>query len=210
MYVNGMQGGRRTQAERRATTRQALVAAAREAFAARGYHAAAVEEIAQRAGVTRGALYHHFAAGKADLLRAVVEEIEAEIDGLVAAAAEATLRDDPDPVAAFMAGTSAFLDACLQPDVQRILLVDAPAALGWAEWRRIDARHAVGQIAAGLTALMDRGALDRQPVVPLAHLLHGAIIAAALSVAAADPAMATTAREETGAALRRLLAGLCR
>ncbi len=205
MYVNKGKGGRRTQAERREATRRALVDAARELFAERGFHDVAAEEIVRRAGVTRGAMYHHF-EDKKGLFRAVVEEIEDEIDGLVVEAARGALEESGDPLEAWMAGIYASLDAFRRPDVRRIQLVDGPAVLSWDEWHAIDADHAVAQLEAGLEFLMRRGIIKRQPVGPLAHLLHGATIEAAMYVAfAQDP---QKAREEMGGALRRLLEGL--
>jgi AcrR family transcriptional regulator len=179
--------------------------AARELFAERGYHEAASEEIVRLAGVTRGAMYHHF-EDKRDLFRAVVEEIEAEIDGLVLEAAREALRESGDPLEAWMAGLYASLVAYARPDVRRIQLVDGPAVLSLEEWREIDAAHAIAQIEAGLELLMEHGVIGRQPVGPLAHLLHGATTEAAMYVAfSADP---ERAKDEIGGALRRLLEGL--
>src|ERR1700716_826624 len=110
--------GRRTQAERRETTRAALLAAARELFAERGYADVGTEEIVQRAGVTRGALYHHFRGGKEDLFRAVLVEISAETARRVTRQA----LEQQDPWDALVVGIDAFLDACATPEVQRIVL----------------------------------------------------------------------------------------
>ncbi len=205
MYVKGDKSGRRTQAERREATRRALLNAGRELFAEKGYHEAAAAEVVRRAGVTRGALYHHF-EDKRDLFRAVVEEIEGEIDGLVLEAAREVMRESGDVLEAWMAGAYASLDAYLRPDVRRIQLVDGPAVLSWGEWHEIDAAHAVAQIEAGLELLIEGGVIKRQPVKPLAHLLHGATREAAMYVAFyKEP---EKAKEEIGGALRRLLEGL--
>src|SRR5215210_3047371 len=104
---------RRTQAERSEATRAALIATARRLFAARGYAAVGTEELVRAAGVTRGALYHHF-DGKADLFRAVFEQLEGEIAERLAADALAR----PDPWEAMLAGLEMFLDVCLEPEVQ--------------------------------------------------------------------------------------------
>jgi AcrR family transcriptional regulator len=205
MYVNEDREGRRSQAERRATTRRALLGAAREMFAERGYHGAAAEEIVRRAGVTRGAMYHHF-EDKRELFRAVVEEIETEVDEAVLEAARGSMRESGDPLEAWMAGFYASLDVYSRPDVRRIQLVDSPAVLSWEEWREIDAAHAVAQIAAGLELLMDHGVMERRPVGPLAHLLHGATTQGAMYVAFAEDR--EKAKAEVGDALRRLLEGL--
>ena len=107
---------------------------------------------------------------------------------------------------AFRAGHRAYLDACLRPDVRRILLLDGPSVLGWEEWHRIDAAHAVGQIQAGLESMMEAGIVERSPTRPLAHLLHGAVLEAALYVAVSeDP---TSARDEVWEGLERRLEGL--
>ena len=195
---------RRTQAERRETTRRALLDAARSLFATEGYAAVGIEEVARRAGVTRGALYHHF-RDKRDLFRAVAEGIEAELDRLVEAAARRDGSDPADLPAQMAAGIDAFLDACLRPEV-RLLLLDGPSVLGWEAWHALDAHHALGQIEAGLGALVAGGFMPAQPLRPLAHLIHGATIEAGLYVAAAaDP---DAARAEIGGSLRALFAGL--
>jgi len=204
MHVSLDRAARRSQAERRETTRQALLAAARALFAAEGYAAVGIEEVARRAGVTRGALYHHF-RDKRDLFRAVAEEIEDELDGLTAAATRAVLREPADLPEAMAAGMAAFLDACQGPDM-RVLLLDGPSVLGWREWHALDARHALRQIEAGLAALVEGGFMPAQPLRPLAHLIHGATIEAALYVAGAEDPVA--ARAEIGASLRRLFDGL--
>src|SRR5688572_26412367 len=149
----------RTQAQRSEQTRGALIAVARGLFAERGYAQVGTEEIVRAAGVTRGALYHHF-DGKRDLLRAVYEQLEAEIATEVAAGVEpgASMLDT------LAAGAQLFLDHCMEPEVQRIVLLDAPAVLGWEEWREIGARYGLGLISALLTAGMESGELRRQPV----------------------------------------------
>src|SRR5438105_2439049 len=117
---------RRTQAERTATTRAALLAAARELFAENGFVATNREQIAERAGVTRGALYHHFGS-KEQLFREVVETLESEIGARVMTAAAAS----GDAADQLRLGCMAFLDACLDRAVQRIVLIEAPVVLGW-------------------------------------------------------------------------------
>lgn len=198
MYVNQQIEPRRSQAQRRAATRRTLLDAARAVFRDQGYAGTTTEEVVRRAAVTRGALYHHF-DDKRDLFRAVIEEIEIEIDQHVQSAAEGAT----DPVRAFIAGTDAFLDRCLEPDVKQIFLLDGPAVLGWQEWHAIDVKHAVVQIELGLQELISAGCLDPQPVRPLAILLHGALIEAALVIAAADQPEAE--RAALGASLLRLL-----
>lgn len=125
---------RRTQQERRATTRAALLAAARELFTERGFAGTGREDIAERAGVTRGALYHHFESKTAAFV-AVVDELEAELLNRVVAAA----RRGSTPFDQLRQASRAYMDACAEPAVARILLTDAPAVLGMAECRARDA-----------------------------------------------------------------------
>ena len=194
---------RRTQAERSATTRAALVRAARELFARDGYSATGREAIVERAGVTRGALYHHF-ADKEALFRAVFEEIEAEV---MARAAEAAMAVSPDdPLGQLRAGSLAYLDITLDPAVQRIGLLDAPSVLSPAVRQEVLDAYAVGLVREVLRAAMDSGAIIRQPLEPLTHLLLAALHEAALYVARADDQ--TAARVEVGATVEHLLDGL--
>ena len=188
-------------AEYAEATRRALVDAGRELFATKGYADTSTEEIVRRARVTRGALYHHF-EGKAELFRAVVEELEAELLEQIMTAAYSS----PDPWQVITRGCDAFLDACLDPGVQRILLLDAAPVLGWQTWREIDAKYSLGTTKQALQGVMDAGALERQPVDPLAHMLLGALHEAAHYIAEApDP---RGAREEAGKTLLRVLEGL--
>jgi AcrR family transcriptional regulator len=184
-------------------TREKLVAAARALFGARGYAAVGTEEIVRAAGVTRGALYHQF-RDKEDLFEAVFEQVEAETTQRVA---EGALADGAtDPLAALRAGARQFLAACASPEVERIVVLDAPSVLGWERWREIGLRHGLGLVAGVLQAGMDSGAIARQPVGPLAHLLIGALDEGALYVARA--ADRETARGEVEQVVDRLLDGL--
>jgi AcrR family transcriptional regulator len=173
------------QADRSSATRGRLVEAARELFTERPYADVGTEEIVARAGVTRGALYHHF-ADKRDLFRAVHEQMEAElVEGIQRQIASSGATD---PVEGLQAGVRSYLDACADPSFARITLVDAPAVLGWEEWRRIDEEHALRLVLAGLEGAMEAGALRRQPARPLAQLMLGTMGEAGLVIAnAADP-----------------------
>jgi len=196
--------GKRTQAERSAATRGALLAAARPLFAARGYAGVGTEELVRAAGVTRGALYHQF-AGKEELFAAVFEQVEAEVADRIAAALGGP-GGSADPTGALRAGVAAWLDAVDDPEIQRIVLLDAPAVLGWDRWREVALRYAGGMVQAVLQAAMDAGQLAPRPVEPLAHVLLGALDEAALYVAqASDRAQARAAIED---ALGAILAGL--
>jgi AcrR family transcriptional regulator len=192
---------RRTQQDRSSSTRAALVAAARELFAARGYQAVPADEIVRTAGVTRGALYHHY-ADKQELFRAVVEDVERELTAEVAA----VLEEAADPVTGMATALDVFLTACLRPEVRQISLTDAPAVLGWTTWREIEAEHGLGVLTTGLSKAIEDGVLAPQPVRALAQLVLAAVMEAAHMVAeAADP---TTARSEAQQVLGTWLAAL--
>jgi AcrR family transcriptional regulator len=190
---------RKTQAERSEATRNALMTVARRLFTERGYDAVSAEEIVREAGVTRGALYHHF-GGKAELLEAVYERLEAESTERVA---RIVLGSDlHSPVAAMKAGVGAFLDECAEPELRQIALHDAPAVLGWDRWREIGAANGLGLIEASLTAAIEAGEIRELPVKPTAHLLLGALDEAAMLVARSDDPVA---RAEVTAVLVALL-----
>ena len=194
---------KRTQAGRSARTRAALVEAARPLFAERGYAAVGTDELARAAGVTRGALYHQF-DGKPELFAAVFEQVESELVGEIDVAFAAAFATDP--MGAVRTGIDAWLDASLAPAAQRIVLIDAPAVLGWERWREIGRRYGVGLVEGAVAALVEVGVFAPQPVTPLAHLLVGALEEGALYAARADDR--AVALEEVRAALRRLLEGL--
>ena len=183
-------------------TRRQLVTAARALFGARGYAGVGTEEIVRAAGVTRGALYHQF-RDKADLFAAVAERVEAEIADRIAAGAAGAAAD---PLAGLQVGARLFLDACAEPEVERIILLDAPAVLGWEAWRDLAGRYGLGLVQFALQSAMDTGAIVPQPVVPLAHVLIGALDECALYIARAeDPA---AAREQCAAIFDRILGSI--
>lgn len=186
----------RTQAERLAATRAALLKAARTIFAEQGYESAATEEIVRRAKVTRGALYHHFEDKRA-LFDAVASDVAREIADRIDAA---TPMDDP--LQALIVGTGAFLDACLDPAVRRIYLIDAPAVLGWHRWREIDAPHGVRSLREGVTAMLADRPDDALSIEPTTFLLAGAFNEAAMWIAEAkDEKAARRAMDRSLAAL---------
>ena len=133
------------------------------------------------AGVTRGALYHHFADKQ--LFEAVYEQVEQQ---LVEQIASSALAQASDPLEALRVGARAFLDACEDPAVERIALVDAPSVLGWERWREIGLRYGFGLVQATVQAAIDEGLIEQQPATPLAHLLLGAIDEGALLIARAN------------------------
>ncbi|TRW77819.1 TetR/AcrR family transcriptional regulator [Mycolicibacterium sp. 018/SC-01/001] len=173
---------RRTQAERTAATRAKLLASSRELFAVNGFADVSTQAIVAAAGVTRGALYHQF-ADKTELFAAVYEDVEAELVTRIATGiAEAAPADH---LAAMRVGARLFLDVCSAPDVQRIVLIDAPAVLGWQRWREVGMRYGLGVIEAMLGQAMADGVIPEQPVRPTAHVLLGALDEAALFIARA-------------------------
>jgi AcrR family transcriptional regulator len=188
----------RTQAERLAATRAALLRAARAIFAESGYEAAATEEIVKRAKVTRGALYYHFEDKRA-LFEAVFEEVARKI----AATVDDMATPVSDPMTAMIEGTQAFLDACLDPAVRRIYLIDAPAVLGWHRWREIDAPHGVRSLREGVAAVLTARSDAGLAVEPVTFLLAGAFNEAALWIAESKDEKA--ARREMDRALRQLI-----
>ena len=190
---------RMVKADRSEATRSALIGVARGLFAERGYAAVATEEIVRAAGVTRGALYHHF-AGKKELFEAVYEDVERRLVEQIAASAMSAAAN---PLEALQAGAQAFLDACEDPAVQRIALLDAPSVLGWERWREIGLRYGFGLVQASVQAAMDAGLIEPQPVTPLAHLLLGAIEEGAMLIARADDWGLT--RAQVGASVTRFL-----
>ncbi len=177
------------------------MATARALWAERGYAEVGTEEIVRTAGVTRGALYHQF-ADKRDLFRAVFQEVDSEA---VARAERRALAAD-EPLGSLRAGVTGWLEAATDPEVQRIVLLDAPAVLGWEEWRAFGEQTALAFITGTLAAAMESGAIRRQPLPALGHIVVGALDEAALFIARAEDPPA--AREESEAVLAGLLDGL--
>lgn len=179
-----------TKREQRERTRATLIEAARRRFAEDGYAGAGTEAILAETGVTRGALYHHF-ADKQDLFAAVCEALQAEVAQRISQAAAGQ-----PPYEAIAAGCLAFIDAVARPEARRILLLDAPGVLGWARWNALDARHGFGLLKAGIEAAHDAGVFACDPEV-LAVLLNGALNHAVMW-AAQDDDLATLARLKSG------------
>jgi AcrR family transcriptional regulator len=194
---------RSAKAERSEATRAALIATAQRLFAERGYGGVGTEEIVRETGVTRGALYHHF-AGKRDLFEAVYEEVERQLVESIAASA---MRVAGDPLEALQAGAQAFLDACCEDlAVQRIAVIDAPSVLGWERWREIGLRYGFGLVQASIEEAIEAELIERQPAAPLAHLLLGALDEGAMLVARADDGGET--RRQLGESIARFLRAL--
>jgi AcrR family transcriptional regulator len=193
-----MTGVRQANAEE---TRRRLIVTGRRLFAERGYFATGTTEIVREAGVgTRGALYHHFPT-KEELFAAVLEEVEADLGAKVGVRLTgATWRQRLGQA------LEGFLDASLESEVRRILLIDGPAVLGWEAWRAVEARHGIGAI----RHMLDEGVRDGSVKVAdpesMAHLLLSVVDEAALFIAhATNP---REARAVAGASVAALLSGL--
>ena len=192
---------RRSQAERSALTRGRLLASARRLFAEQGYAETSLVEIVADAGLTKGAVYHHF-AGKEDVFQAVYE---LEQRALVRVVADAALSER-DPWDGFHAGWRAFLEASQEPSVQRITLLEAPAAIGWQAIRDIGSSHTLELLAVGLERAMAAGRIVERPVRPLARLLFAAMCEASMMIAHAEDK--SDALRSVSALVETLLAGL--
>ena len=193
----------RTQEQRSAATRHALIAAARRLWAARSYAEVGAADIAAAAGVTRGAMYHQF-ADKAALFLAVMEAVEQDV---VTRLAESIAQSGAaTPAAAIRAAVEPWLDICVDPEVRQLLLLDAPSVLGWERCRDITQRYSLGMTERLLVEAMDAGQLAVQPTRALAHILIGALDEAAMVIATAEDR--DQARADVGEVLRRLFDGL--
>ncbi|QMU69289.1 TetR/AcrR family transcriptional regulator [Streptacidiphilus sp. P02-A3a] len=199
---------RSRRADHVADTRRALVCAARELFAERGYAATGTEDIVAAANVTRGALYHHF-KDKADLFRAVMAECASEMaERLVAQETARAEQEQGDAWQLLRSGFQSFLDACNDRDFQRIVLVEGPAVLGHSAWDALVEEHGYLLLAEALTEAIAEGNIEPLPVGPLTRMLAALISEASLYIARAEDHV--RAREEAGLVLERLLAGLGR
>lgn len=198
MKVNG-----RTQAERTAATRRALQTAARELFAKHGFGGVGTQQIVDAAGVSRGALYHQF-GDKTGLFTAVFDDVEREVIGQIV---EAMAGADPDdPLGALMIGFEDITARMADPSINRIVLIDAPAVLGWEEWRARGEQYGFAAIEAALSRAVELGQLPPQPVRPLAHLILGAIDELALYISRADDP--ELARRQSRAVIEQLVTAL--
>ncbi|WP_324650873.1 TetR family transcriptional regulator [Georgenia sp. H159] len=191
----------RTTREQTEATRQAILGAALALFATRGADGVGLEEIARVAGVTRGAVYHHFGSRQG-----VFSAVHDQVQATVAAAIDAATADVPDPWESLERGCRAFLEAAVAPAVRQVLLVDAPRMLGWDAWRGADAANSGRMLGDVLRELADRGVIAVGPVDATQALLSGAMNEAALWAATLpDPQRGV---EEAWGVLRRMLASL--
>jgi AcrR family transcriptional regulator len=192
-----------SRANKASETRLALLNSARKLFAERGYHAMGTPEIAAAAGVTRGAMYHHFQDKEQlfeEVFRAVAKELETSASASVSALAE-------DPWQQMQEGLQSFLWLVAHSrEIQRIVLIDGPAVFGWSKWRRLESEYTSVHLARSLDRLMDLGVIERRPAGTLAQLVVAALNDAAMVIAnAADP---EAALPEVGDSLNALASGL--
>ena len=183
------------------STRRDLLDAARELFTERGYADTPLEDVVQRAGVTRGALYHHF-RDKEDLFRGVHSEVARSVHERVTEA----IGRASDPWQGLLFGCRAFLDSCLDPSVQRIVLIDTNSVLGLDHFDEETENYDLMLIRKGLEHAMETGLMRQQPAEPLAHLLLGAMHQAAIFITNAPDQKA--ARASMGQAVDGLLESL--
>lgn len=186
------------------TTRGELMAIGRRLFAAHGYDGTSIEAVLDEAKMSRGALYHHFDSKEA-LFAAVLETVEADVARAITKAAAGIA----DPVVALRAGCDAWLRLARDPVVRQIALIDAPAVVGWQQWRAIDERYAFGLLKGGLQAAAAAGRVRADVVDVLAHMLLAALAEVALVVARAGDGTKAVKQGQTAVheLLDRLFAG---
>jgi AcrR family transcriptional regulator len=166
-----------TKAAQREVTTKRLLEVARVHFTKHGYAQTATEKIVEEAGVTRGALYHHFGS-KDGLFKAVVEVVQQD----VAVQIEAAVSKTNDPWQQLLIGCKTFLTASMDADIQQIMLVDAPAVLGFETWREIDSQTSMHLLQENIQELVDKKIIGIPYVEAFTHLLSGAMNEAALWV----------------------------
>ena len=191
---------RPSRAAQGASTRAALLGAARELFGSQGFALTSLEDVVARAGVTKGALYHHF-SGKEELFADVYEQVQHEVSDRVVAE---FLR--PDPWDALHVGCELWIDAHLDPAVQRVAMRDARAVLGWEAVRVVESRYGAVPLRGVLRRAIRQGIIEPLPLRPLALLVMGALTEACFHLADADDPDA--ARAEVSSLVARLLSGL--
>lgn len=191
--------------DRGQATRQHLIEVATELFADRGYEGTSIEAVLERAGVSRGSLYHHF-AGKERLFEAVVEAVHAQVGEATLAAAAAS--GATKPYGLLKAAELAWIRLAGDAVVRRILLIDAPTVLGWRRWRDIEERYGLGMLKTVLQEAADAGRVPAQFVEPFAHILLATGNELALVIALADDVPAAQAAAE--AAVEEFLTRLLR
>ncbi|MCU0732201.1 MAG: TetR/AcrR family transcriptional regulator [Hyphomonas sp.] len=193
---------KRTQ-EQAAETREAVLRAARQLFASQGYAAASVAAIAEAAGVTKGALFHHF-ENKEELFLQIWRDLQMEMDVEARAAGRAAI-DRNDPFAAFLAGSRVYLDWASRPEYQRIVLVDGPSVLGPARWHQLEFELGSGTLVPGTDYLASRGLFPKSMSVPAALMLQASLNASAYAL---TQGKLDVSKEQFLETFERLLRGL--
>jgi AcrR family transcriptional regulator len=183
-------------------TRGQLIEVATRLFAEHGYEGTSIEAVLSAAGVSRGALYHHF-AGKEALFEAVVAAVSDQVTAELAA----TVAGSTDPVDAMRTAALAWISLAADPVIQRVVLVDAPSVLGWDRWRAMDDGRTLGALRAMLQAVSDSGRLPAELVSPFSHMILAALDEIVLVVARSPDSAAAVAegRMAVEELLRRLL-----
>lgn len=184
-----------TRSEKGLATRDRIVGAATRLFTAAGYEGTSIEDLLGELQISRGALYHHF-NGKDELFEAVLERVEADI----AQVTKDATAGISDPVIALRTGVDAFLRMARDQTVKRIVLIDAPAVLGWEKWREIDARHGFGLMKASLKAAAKKKRLRAELIEIYAHILLAGVMETALVIARADDSEKATRNGRTAIA----------
>jgi len=169
------------QEERKARTKAAIIAAAKERFGRVGFAGTTVDDVASDAQVAKGAVYHHF-SNKRELFECVFEVVSSVLAETVANSA----RAEQDPIDNLLIATKTYFDLCADPPTASITLKDGPSVLGYERWRELDTAHFGGLLTAGLGAAMQAGKISQQPVEPLSNMFLAAIQAAALDCALQD------------------------
>ena len=182
-------------------TRSVLIETARRLFVTRGYAAVSAEELVQSAGLSRGALYHHF-DGKRGLFEAVFEEQEASATTRIGRA----MNELTDPWQQALCGMDMFLEICSEHDYREIVLLQGPIALGWARWRELDKQHFAGLLTAATGNLIDAGLIHGQRADLVAAAIYGMLTELSLTIAAGSHR--TKAREDASELLRNMLCGI--
>jgi AcrR family transcriptional regulator len=195
-----LSGGAEARAIQGAVTRAALLSAARELFGTKGFAETSLDEVVADAHVTKGALYHHF-RGKEDLFGAIYEQVQLEVSDKVVAEFLRT-----DPWEALQVGCELWIDAHLDPAVQRIAMRDARAVLGWETVREVEARYGAVPLRGVLRRAMRQGLMQPYPLRPLSLMLTGSLTEACFYVADAEDT--EDARGEVRSLVSRLLTGL--
>ncbi|MGH9197433.1 MAG: TetR/AcrR family transcriptional regulator [Acidimicrobiia bacterium] len=199
--IDGMDS-KTKKAEQSEATHKALVQVARRLFAEHGYGGTATEEVVKQAGVTRGALYHHF-RDKRDLFLAVYDDMNQDVANRIIQSVEKEMHDDPWD--GLIIGCQAYLDTQLDPEIRRIA-ADGAAVLSYDSRMEIANRCGLGLMKSGLKKAMEARAIEEQPIELLAQMIHGALNEAAHAMVRADDPY--VAREQVGESMTKMLEGL--